>query len=256
MVKGVLLDLGGVVYTGDSPLPGALDAISRLRAAGMPLRFATNVTSRSRKKLLTKLHRLEVAIEPQELLMPAIAARRYLEARQLKPFLLVAPALKEDFSGLGKRRPDAVVVGDARDGFTYAALNRAFRLIMGGAPLIALAGNRHYRDADGGLSLDAGAFVKTLEYAAGIESVMLGKPAPGFFTAGTENMGLAPGDVVMVGDDAEFDVAAAISAGLEGVLVKTGKYRPGVEKDVAPAPTAVVDDLASAADWILAHRDR
>lgn len=254
MVKGVLLDLGGVVYTGDAPLPGALDAISRLRAGGTPLRFATNVTSRSRRSLLEKLHGMGLDVAQDELLMPAIAARAWLEAQNLTPYLLVAPALQEDFAGLPEGPPNAVVVGDAKDGFTYAALNTAFRLLIDRAPLIALAGNRHYRDADGSLSLDAGAFVKALEYAAGVEALMLGKPAAGFFEAGAASLGLPPQDVVMVGDDAEFDVAAAISAGLSGILLKTGKYLPGAENKVSPPPTAVLADLAAAAEWILAHR--
>jgi ribonucleotide monophosphatase NagD (HAD superfamily) len=83
---------------------------------------------------------------------------------------------------------------------------------------------------------------------------MLGKPAAGFFEAAVAGMALDPAEVAMVGDDAEFDVAAAMAAGLQGLLVRTGKYESGVEDKVTPRPTAVVDDIAAAVDWVLSRR--
>jgi HAD superfamily hydrolase (TIGR01458 family) len=149
-----------------------------------------------------------------------------------------------------------VIVGDAGEGFTYRSLNDAFRALADGAYFLALARNHTFRDADGELSLDAGAFVAALEYASGRDAVVLGKPSPDFFHAAVDSLGCSAQEAVMVGDDAEFDVAAAIKAGLSGILVRTGKYQAGVERTVTPAPTAVVDDLAAAVDWILEHRAR
>lgn len=145
------------------------------------------------------------------------------------------------------------MIGDAGKGFTYQSLNNAFRVLVGGAPFLALARNRSFRDADGELSLDAGAFVAALEYATGRKAIVLGKPSRDFFHAAVESLGCVEQEAVMVGDDAEFDVAAAIKAGLSGILVRTGKYQTGVEREFAPHPTAVVDDLAAAVDWILEH---
>jgi len=251
MIRGVLLDVGGVVYVGDRPLPGAVAAIERLRAAGLGLRFVTNTTSVPRRLLLGRLARLGVPAEADELLMPALAARRFLEEEGLVPHLLVAPALEEDFAGLPGGEPDAVVVGDARHGFTYDALNRCFRLIDGGAELLALARNRSYLDADGALSLDTGAFVAALEYASGRAARLFGKPAAGFFLAGVASLGLKPEEVVMIGDDAEADVAGALAAGLAGILVRSGKYRAGDEERVEPRPTELAEDLAAAAERLI-----
>ncbi len=129
MIEGVLLDLGGVVYVGDGPLPGALEALDRLRAAGLSLRYITNTTRTPKRAMLDKLRRLGVPAEAGELFMPAQAARHHLEARGLSPTLLVHPALEEDFEGLSSEGPNAVVIGDAAQGFTYPALNAAFRAI-------------------------------------------------------------------------------------------------------------------------------
>lgn len=256
MLKGVLLDLGGVVYVGDEALPGAVESIDRLKAEGLAVRFITNVTRQSRRGLQETLASLGVKVGSDELFMPAIAARNYLEARRIGAHLLVHPALREDFAGLSAGEQPAVVIGDAGDGFTYRALNEAFRLLLDGAPFLALARNRTFRDADGGLSLDAGAFVAALEYASGRKALVLGKPSGDFFGAALQSLGCEASEAVMVGDDAEFDVAAAVAAGLRGILVRTGKYRKGAESEIAPAPTAVVDHLPAAVDWILEARAR
>jgi HAD superfamily hydrolase (TIGR01458 family) len=254
MLKGVLLDLGGVVYVGDQTLPGAIESIDRVKSEGLVVRFVTNVTRQSRRGLLEKLAGMGLQVGADELFMPAIAARKYLVDYGLNPRLLVHPALEEDFENIPKGKREAVVIGDAEDGFTYQSLNRAFRALIGGAPFIALAKNRSFRDADGALSLDSGAFVAALEYASERDAVILGKPSREFFHTAVHSLGCAPHEAIMVGDDVEFDVAAAIKAGLSGILVRTGKYEDGVEHDITPAPTAVVEDLSAAVDWILAKR--
>jgi ribonucleotide monophosphatase NagD (HAD superfamily) len=93
---------------------------------------------------------------------------------------------------------------------------------------LALQKNRCWRTREG-LSLDAGPFVAALEYASGKRATIAGKPEEGFFRLALEDMGLEPKEVALVGDDAGSDVAGARSAGLTGILVRTGKYRPGAE---------------------------
>lgn len=251
MFKGVLLDLGGVVFTGDTPLPGSVEAIARLRAAGLAVRFVTNITRQPRRSVIGQLRGMGIAVEDRDILTPAIAARTYLEAHGLAPHLLLHPALLEDFAGLETEKPDAVVIGDAGEDFTYQALNTAFRVLEKGADFLALAKNRAFRDRDGALSLDAGPFVAALEYAAGRPARVFGKPAQDYFLAALQSIGCAAHEAVMVGDDAESDIGGAVSAALQGVLVRTGKYKPGDENVCQPAPAAIAPDLAAAADWII-----
>jgi len=255
MIRAVLLDLVGVVYEGDEPLPGAVEAVARLRDAGFGLRFLTNTTRMPRRALLRRLTNIGVPITAEELFTPAQAAGAWLVARKLSPHLLVHPALKEDFAGLPAGENEAVVVGDAAEGFSYAALNAAFRKLIAGAAFVALARNRSFKDEDGALSLDTGAFVAALEYASRREAVLLGKPAPDFFQAALASLGCDGKDAVMVGDDAEADVAGALAAGLgAALLVRTGKYRPRDEDKVEPAPSDTVADLAAATQWIMERR--
>ncbi len=252
-ISGVLLDLGGVIYVGATLVPGALEALARLKAAGLPIRYLTNTTRTPRRMMLRKLHAMGLEVAPDELFMPALAARQLLEREGLSPHLLVHPALEEDFEGDWGTCGNAVVVGDAAEGFTFAAMNAAFRALMGGARFLALARNRSFMDADGELSIDAGAFVTALEYATGRAATVLGKPSPGFFAAALAGLDCGADQAVMVGDDVEADVAGAQAAGITGILVRTGKYRPGDESSVSPSPDAVAENIGAAVEWILAR---
>lgn len=253
MVKGVLLDLSGVLYEGNRPVAGAATAVARLREAGLPVRFVTNSTRSPRRKLLEKLRGMGFELADEELFTPARATCDLLAGKGLAAHLLIHPDLAEDFEGHGDAEaPGAVVVGDAGESFTYDALNAAFRLLAEGAEFYALASNRNFFDADGALSIDVGAFVAALEYASEQRAEVLGKPAKAFFLAALDDMGVAPEDAAMVGDDVEADVAGALRAGVgRAVLVRTGKYRTGDEGRGDPAPSHVGDDLSGAVEWLL-----
>ena len=154
--------------------------------------------------------------------------------------------VKQDFAGLEEDDgdPQAVIVGDLGDRFDYAVLNRAFRMLIGGAELVALQKNRYWLREDG-LSLDVGPFVAALEYAAGREAYVVGKPAAGFFAGILSELGLPARAAVMVGDDVETDIGGALAAGLDAVLVETGKYRADALRDSGVEPTAVIESIAA-----------
>ena len=256
MIRAVLLDLLGVVYDGDTPIPGATAAIERLRSTALPLRFVSNTTRSSRRKIMTQLAAMGIEVADEELLTPARAAVEWLRNHGRRPHLLVHPDLEAEFSGLQGGSGKAVVVGDAGEAFNHGSLNRAFRELAAGADFVALATNRTFKDADGLLSLDTGAFVAALEFASGRSPVVLGKPSPDFFLSALAGLNCPASDAAMVGDDAESDVAGALRAGLgAALLVRTGKYRPGDETRFDPAPTALVDNLAAATDWILSRAE-
>ncbi|SPH17078.1 Sugar-phosphatase AraL [Defluviimonas aquaemixtae] len=253
MVKGVLIDLAGVLYDGNAALPGAADALAQLRNADLPVRFLTNSTRAPKARLLKRLEGFGIEAGPDELFTPAAAACDWLARHGHAPHLLIHPNLAEDFADCAGTGPEAVVLGDAGRFFTYEALNAAFRALSRGAPFLALAANRVFRDADGELSLDAGAFVAALEFASGAEAQILGKPSLDFFAAAADSMGLSLAEVAMIGDDAEVDVAGALAAGVgTAILVRTGKYQEGDETRFEPAPSAVAAEINEAVEKLLA----
>ena len=116
-------------------------------------------------------------------------------------------------------------------------LARAFAELELGAELYCLHKNRWWQTSRGPL-LDSGAFVAGLEYAAGVEATVLGKPSPAYFEAALEALDAEPELTWMVGDDLEADVAGAQRYGLKTVLVRTGKFRPDAARPLDVVPTA------------------
>jgi phospholysine phosphohistidine inorganic pyrophosphate phosphatase len=239
-VAGLLVDLDGTLYVGDEPVEGALEAIGKLKTGGLKFRYVTNTTRKPRREVAEHLLSLGFEVEEVEIFTPARAAAGLIRDRSCFP--LVDESLLEDLEGitLTEDHPDHVLVGDLGEGFTYGRLNAAFRCLMDGAGLIALQKNRFWRRVDG-LALDAGPFVAALEYASGESATVVGKPEESFFRLALQDLGLEANEVAMVGDDAEADVAGAQAAGLKGIQVRTGKYRPEAEG----RPDLVLDSIAA-----------
>ncbi len=246
-VEALLIDLDGVLYIADEPVHGAREAVAALRGRGLRLRFVTNTTARSRAQTLAKLERLDFEVGEQELVTPAALARRHCEAVGIgRVALIMNEDVKADFAGLEEtaEHPEAVIMGDLGEAFGFAILNRAFRMVMAGAELIALQKNRFWLTAEG-LSLDAGPFVAAIEYASGREALVVGKPSASFFELVLGDLGVGAGKAAMIGDDIESDVDGALGAGLRGVLVRTGKYRRDFVAASGIEPTATVDSIAA-----------
>jgi HAD superfamily hydrolase (TIGR01458 family) len=251
-VTALLIDLDGVLYVEDEPVPGATEAVTRLREAGMGLRFVTNTTARSRDQTLEKLERLGFGVAPEELVTPAALARRRCEERGHRTVALIMNEdVKADFADLREveEGPDAVIMGDLGEAFGFPILNRAFRMVMDGAELIALQKNRFWLTGEG-LSLDAGPFVAAIEYASGVEAYVVGKPAPAFFSGVLGDLGAGAEDTAMVGDDVESDVGGAMNEGLAGILVRTGKYREDFVRQSGVQPSATVDSIAAVPELV------
>ena len=249
MTDAILLDLSGVLYDGDVLIPGALEAVRRLQGSGLALRFITNTSQKTRRDLLAHLHRLGFEVEDNQLFTAVDAACNWLRQRDLRPYCLVHENTVSEFAQFDQSDPNAVLVTDAAEGFTYARLNRAFQLCLEGAPLLGVGYNRYFKSGDQVL-MDAGAFIRAIEFAADIEAVIVGKPNSEFFRQVLASAGTAPESALMVGDDVFGDVAGALDAGIPACLVRTGKYRPGDENSVE-GEFALVDSIVEAAELAL-----
>lgn len=240
------MDLEGTVFQDGRLIPGAAEALATLEARGIAHAFVTNTTSRPRSTIVGELSALGLDIPPERIFTAPRSARAYLERRGFRRcHFLLRPALLEDFSGIepDDESPHAIVLGDLGEGMSFARLNRAFRLLLSGAELVTLARNRYWR-AEDGLVLDVGAFAAALEYASGKPATLVGKPSPEFFGAALAWLGVPPSQAAVIGDDLESDVGGAQAAGMRGILVRTGKFRP---EDLAASnvrPDAVLDSLA------------
>jgi HAD superfamily hydrolase (TIGR01458 family) len=250
-IEGFLFDLDGTVYEEEQAIPGAAEALETLRRRGVPFRFTTNTTRRPRTALAQRLRNMDIPAQPEEILSAPAAAARWLRDQGVRKVqLLLAEATYEEFGGfeIVDREPEVVVVGDLGEGWTFPILNQAFRNLLEGAELLAVQRNRYWH-TEGGLSLDAGPFVAALEYGSGKTATLIGKPSPAFFAAAAKELNLPPERIAVVGDDLESDVAGAWAAGMIGVAVRTGKYRPQDEERAREAADVVLDSLAEVTEW-------
>jgi len=257
-----LIDLDGTLYTDAGPIPGAVEAIAELRRRGVLFRFVTNTTRRSRRGLVERLRGYGVEVDPAEVFTSVMAGVRLLRERGIQrvaPF--VANETLEDFDDFelvggtatapaaAPAPPAAIVIGDLGDQWTPALLNQAFRYVLDGALLIALQKDRYWLGRTG-LELDAGPYVAAIEYATGQQAIVCGKPEAAFYHAALLAAAAAAPAAspapppAMIGDDLWADVAGAQRAGLQGWLVRTGKFREDLLARSEVKPDRVLDSIA------------
>jgi HAD superfamily hydrolase (TIGR01458 family) len=248
--RGFLLDLDGTLYTDAAVIPGGPALVAQLRRRGVPFRAVTNTTTRSRAGLVARLSSYGYDITADEIITPTLAARtRCLEHGYQRIAAYLPAAALEDLSGLtiesgsGRETPDAVIVGDLGESWSYRLMQEAFTHLLNGAALIAVSRDRYYLKQNQ-LTLDAGPFVAALEYASGRTATVVGKPAREFYQAALTSLGLSPADAAMVGDDLWSDVEGAQRAGLQGWLVRTGKFKLETLKESGVKPDCILTSVA------------
>jgi len=246
--KGFLIDLDGVMYVGNTAIPGATAAIEYLKDEQYQFRFISNTTRKCRATIVRNLAAMGLAIPENYIFTPPMAAITHMKnAGKEQYYLLTTGDAEKDFDPRHRcfppAVPDCVVVGDAGEKITYDTLNTAFRFLMGGAELIALEKDRYWMDRDG-LSLSAGPLVAALEFASGKAATVMGKPSAAFFSLALQDMGLLPNQVAMIGDDIITDIGGAKRVGMSGILVRTGKYRRESADSAAIKPDYIIDSIA------------
>ncbi|XP_032942989.1 haloacid dehalogenase-like hydrolase domain-containing protein 2 isoform X2 [Rhinolophus ferrumequinum] len=251
-LKAVLVDLNGTLHIEDAAVPGAQEALKRLRGTSVMVRFVTNTTKESKQDLLERLKKLEFDISEDEIFTSLTAARNLVEQKEVRPLLLVDDRALPDFKGIQTSDPNAVVIGLAPEHFHYQILNQAFRLLLDGAPLIAIHKARYYKRKDG-LALGPGPFVTALEYATDTKATVVGKPEKTFFLEALRGIGCEPEEAIMIGDDCRDDVGGAQKVGMLGILVKTGKYRAADEDKINPPPYLTCESFPHAVEHIVQH---
>ncbi|HEX7347229.1 MAG TPA: HAD-IIA family hydrolase [Candidatus Limnocylindrales bacterium] len=266
-VRAFLLDLDGVIVLAGAIVPGAADAVAILERRRIPYRIVTNTSAVSRTTLSRWSAKLGAPIPPERF-ESALSASAAWTARTFPDeplYVLASDDAKTEFAGQRLMTHDeagkdgataaAVVIGDSPEEATFDNLNRAFRLIRGGATLVGMHRNPWWLTPEGP-TLDSGSFVVGLEFAAETRARIIGKPSPAFYAQAVRDLrreagrDLARGDIAMVGDDVRTDVRAAQRSGLRGILVLSGKH---TEADVESAarerggrrPDAIAPDLAA-----------
>jgi len=254
-VTCILLDIDGVLHVSGEPIPGAVEAVARLRGDGHTLRFVTNNSTRPRDTLAGELRGIGFELDEAEIQTTPRAAVRELGGRRV--LALVMAAIVPDLEGLELvgDNADAVLIGgcdetlEPNQVFSYMNLGRAFNEIQAGASFYCLHKNRWWQTSRGPL-LDSGAFVAGLEYATGVEATVLGKPSSAYFAAALDVLGAEPELTWLVTDDIDADVRGAQLFGMRTALVRTGKFRPEQLETSAAVPDVVISSMSQFPEWL------
>lgn len=223
---GYLIDMDGVIYRGNQVIPGAQRFIADLREHGIPFRFLTNNSQRSRLDVATKLQRLGFQVEAQHVLTCAVATARFLQQQRPNGTAFVigesglATALHECGYAIVDRDPDYVVVGEGRT-LNFEMVEAALRMIIAGAKLIATNLDPNC-PTEHGLRPGCGAVVAMLEAAAGVKAFSVGKPSPVMLRAARKEIGLTTDQTIVIGDTMETDILGGTQLGFHTVLVLSG----------------------------------
>ncbi len=141
--------------------------------------------------------------------------------------LYCSESVKRVFDGLNfSAHPEAVVVGDLGDVWNFEILNDIFLKVLNGAKLIAMQKNKYWKHPERGYLLDAGAFIKAVEYATDVKAILIGKPSPIYFNQALELIGGKGKNFIMIGDDLQTDILPVKKLGGRGILMLTGKTSP------------------------------
>ena len=227
-IKGLLLDLEGVVYEGDKLINGAIEIVNKLLSHGFKIKYLTNTTTTPRKLIFKKLLQFKLSLIESDIFSPSIAANIFLKKKNIsKIFLLTNQRLQEDFIEfmIDKIKPVAIILGDLYKEFNWERLNEAFRIISENDALIIALHKNKYCKRENKIALDLGPFVSALEYGTSKKSILIGKPEKNFFDLVIEDMGLRKEEVVMIGDDIFADIGGAKNNFITTIQVRTEKFQ-------------------------------
>ncbi|MEU5696150.1 HAD-IIA family hydrolase [Actinosynnema sp. NPDC020468] len=248
----LLLDLDGTVYRGREAVPGAVEAVAKARSAGLGIRFVTNNASRAPQEVADHLAELGFGATLEEVSTSAQAAARMLVGlvEDGAPVLVLGTsALADEVRSRGfepvREAGDAraVVQGLSQD-LGWRELAEACVAIRDGARWIACNVDATL-PTERGLLPGNGSLVAALRTATGAEPLVAGKPATPLLEQAAKSLGAQR--PLVVGDRLDTDIAGAVNAGMDSLLVLTG-VSTEAEAAALPQrwrPTHVAPDLST-----------
>lgn len=234
MLGAILLDMDGVLYHGERPLPGAAEFLQQILS--IPHCFITNNPILTPAEVAEKLARMGLPEpDPEQIITSAQATARWLNHR--KPgfhyYAVGADGLHQALRQVGvedSESADFVVVGEG-PGLDYASLTIGINLIVkqgagliGTNPDINVDASCHGRHC---LVPGGGALVAAFAVASGVQPVIIGKPNRLLFEMALEQLGCEPKHCLMIGDRPDTDIAGAAALDMQTALVRTGRFAPG-----------------------------
>lgn len=251
-IRGLIIDMDGVLWHGDQAQPGLVEFFEALRALNIPFVLATNNASLTPDQYVSKLARMGVAVTLPEILTSGMATASYLAARysaeRSKVFVIGSdgarqPLIDKGFTltALGELGADLVVSGLDRD-LSWDKLATAALNIRAGAGFFGTNGDVTL-PTEQGFVPGNGATLAALEAATGVTPTTIGKPEPIIYQQALAVLGTEPERTLAIGDRLDTDILGAIRAGIPSLLVLSGISSLEDIDSVDYAPNWVMRDI-------------
>lgn len=257
-IAALIVDIDGVLYTGDTPLPGAVEFIRLLQERALPFQILTNNSTRTPAAVAARLQDMGMDVRAEHILTSSLASAMYLKKIQpsggrvyvVGEAGLQLPVSEAGFTLAEDGAAEFVIVGMDR-GLTYAKLRRAALLIRAGARFVATNPDTTFPSPEG-LVPGAGAIIAALQTTTGVKPVVIGKPMPTCFELALEKLGVDASRAAAVGDRLDTDIEGGQRAGMRTVLVLSGVSTKEDLAASAQKPTWVFDNLKEMAEALRA----
>jgi len=255
-IKAVAIDMDGVLWLGNTPLPGLEKLFAFLRRHAIPFMLATNNASKTPNQYELRLANFGVTIKRENVLSSSLATAAYLQG-ELEPgskiFVIGGDGIREAITEVGftvmndSSQPVAAVVSAIDFELTYNKLKHAVLLIQRGARFVGSNGDLSF-PAEDGFHPGAGSILAAIEAATGVTPTVIGKPEPYMFNVAVQKMGTKPEETAMIGDRLETDILGGQRAGLKTILVTTGVDNKASVREKGIEPDAIFSGINELAD--------
>lgn len=247
MSKGFLIDMDGVIYSGNDLIPGADTFVAALKRRKVPFLFLTNNSQRTPRDVVNKLQGIGIEADESDVFTSAMATGWFL-ARQ-KPngsaYVLgeggLITSLHENGYSLVTQNPDFVVVGEGRN-FTLEMVNHAVEAILEGAKFVATNLDPSPKKK-GWSNLGIKAVVAMIEEATGVKAFSVGKPSPVMMRVARKKLGLDTHNTTIIGDTMDTDILGGIQMGYRTILTLSGVSKQADLSSYAFGPDIIVENV-------------
>ncbi len=223
---GFICDMDGVIYHGNTLLPGVKEFVNWLYANKKEFLFLTNNSGKTPLELKQKLAGMGLDIDERHFYTSALATASFIASQSpgTSAYVIGEPGLYNALYSKGitinDKNPEYVIVGEVSN-YNYETICRAVALVNRGAKLIGTNSDMT-GPIDGGIVPACRALISPIELATGKQAYFVGKPNPLMMRKGLDILGVHSRDAVMIGDRMDTDMIAGIESGLDTVLVLSG----------------------------------
>ena len=224
--KNYLIDMDGVLISGNTIIPGAQQFIERLNLKKTKYLVLTNNPMYTTKDLAHNLQKLGLDIPSELIFTSALATASFLQMQRPNgtAFVIGESGLTSALHDIGyiitEHDPDYVILGETR-AYSLEGLTKGIRLIMDGARFVATNPDAS-GPTDAGIVPACGAVAALIEKVTGVSPFFVGKPNPLMIRTALNYLGVHSEDTVIVGDRMDTDIIGGVQNGMESILVLTG----------------------------------